>query len=551
MKKSIACFAALFLFALTSAYAQTIDKQTIKKIDALFEEVIKEDGPGMTALVAFDGEIVYDKSFGLADVELSVPMNTNNIFRIGSITKQFTAVAILQLVAKGDISLQDDITKFIEDYPTHGYTITVEHLLTHTSGIQSYTSMPDFMSEQIRTDMTPEELIDVFDNEPMNFAPGEQFRYNNSGYILLGFIIEKVSGMSYEKYIEEHIFDLVGMNDSYYGSASRIIKNRAKGYEKDEDTLKNADYLSMTLPYAAGSLLSTTHDLNKWTLAVMNGQVIDEELMEKAHTSFVLNNGGETSYGYGWFLRSIFGSPTIEHGGGINGFLTSGIHLPEEKVYVAVLSNCTCNDPGKISERMAALVLGKEYEREIVAIDTTLLSEYQAVYESDTEEQRIITVDSGRLFSMRSGGQRLEVFPFEEDNFFFKDSFTSLEFIRDDGGKIIAVISEGRSMPVEWKRTDNPIPSKEAIEVSMDILKDYVGEYQLFPEFIMTVSLEGDQLKAQATGQPMFDVYAESETKFFLKVVDAQIEFVRNSDGKVDKLILYQAGQRFEGERVK
>lgn len=550
MKRTVITFLLSLIIVVFSLNSQSIDKQSIKKIDAMLLEAFPIDGPGITALVSIDGEVLYDKAYGLADVELNVPMNTSSVFRIGSITKQFTATAILQLVEKGEIDLQDDITKYIEDYPTHGYTITIEHLLTHTSGIQSYTSMPDFMSEEVRTDMSPEELIDVFDNEPMNFAPGEQFRYNNSGYFLLGYIIEKVTGMSYQKYIEEKIFKPLGMDGSYYGNASTIIMNRASGYEKDGDTLENADYLSMTLPYGAGSLLSTTKDLNTWTTAVMKGEVINPDLLEKAHTTFVLNNGGETNYGYGWFLRSVLGSPTIEHGGGINGFLTSGIYLPDEKVFVAVLSNCTCNDPGKFSEKIAAMVIGKEYEREVIPIDSTLLPDYQAVYETKSGEQRIITADGSKLYSMRTGGERLEVFPFGKDKFFFKDSFTYLDFKRDAQEQITAVVSEGRSRPVEWTRTDKPIPSKEAIDVSADILKEYVGKYQLMPEFIVTISLEGKQLKAQATGQPAFDIFPETESKFFFKVVDAQIEFIRNSSGKVDKLNLYQAGQKFEGERV-
>jgi CubicO group peptidase (beta-lactamase class C family) len=551
MKKAITIYAVILLAVLSNVHAQSIDKSVLKNIDAMLVDSFPQDQPGVTVLVAKDGEILYDRAFGLADAELKVPMNSGNIFRIGSITKQFTAVAILQLVSKGEIAIEDDITKYLKDYPTHGHSITIEHLLTHTSGIKSYTSMSDFMSNQIKTDMTPEELVDVFDNEPMDFAPGDQFRYNNSGYVLLGYIIEKVSGMSYEKYIEENIFKPLGLDNSYYGSASRIIENRARGYEKNGDTLLNADYLSMTLPYAAGSLLSTTHDLSRWTEAVMNGEVVDKALLEKAHTSFILDNGSETNYGYGWSLRSILGSPTIEHDGGINGFLTSGIYLPEEKVYVAVLSNCTCHDPGRYSEKIAALVLGKDFEREIMQVDSMLLPQYQAVYESKSGEQRIITVEGSNVYSVRTGGQRLEVFPFDVDKFFFKESFTYLEFKRDEDDYINSVVSQGRSRPIEWVRTDKPIPVKEAVKVSVEILKEYVGEYQLMPEFIMTVTLEGEQLKAQATGQPMFDVFAESETKFFLKVVDAQIEFVRNSEGKVDKLILYQAGQKFEGERVK
>ena len=253
MKHIFNTFLLVTVIFIHTSIAQTIaDKQLAAKMDQLLSEQFKTGETGAAALVSRKGQIIYKKAFGTANLELNIPMQPNHVFRIGSISKQFTAVAILQLMEQGKLGLQDDITKFIPDYPTHGHKITIEHLLTHTSGIQSYTGMKDF-SAISRLDKKPEELIAFFKNQPMEFAPGTKWNYNNSGYFLLGFIIEKVSGKTYPQYIEEAIFKPLGMINSYYGSDSRIIKNRASSYGKAENVFVNAEPLSMTLPYSAGS----------------------------------------------------------------------------------------------------------------------------------------------------------------------------------------------------------------------------------------------------------------------------------------------------------
>jgi len=277
-------FACFILLSFNTA-AQSIEQQ----VDAILNEQYEHNGPGATALIYKNGDVIYRKGFGYANLELDVKMNPNHVFEIGSITKQFTAIAILMLEEQGKLKVDDDITTFIPDYPTHGNTITVHHLLNHTSGIKSYTAMKSFR-EKARVDMTPTELIDVFKNEPMDFNPGEQYRYNNSGYIILGHIIEVVTGASYEDFVQKNFFDKLGMSNSYYGSHQKLIKNRAYGYQ-DRDGYVNADYLSMTLPYAAGSLMSNVDDLLKWQKALNTYQLISKATYEKAINGSSLNNG--------------------------------------------------------------------------------------------------------------------------------------------------------------------------------------------------------------------------------------------------------------------
>ncbi len=204
----------LFVLLALSIYIQVNAKSNTKQIDTLLNDLFEKGGPGGVALVVKDGKTVYRKAFGMANLELGVKMKPDHIFRIGSITKQFTSVAILKLIEEGKIKLDADISEYIKDYPTHGHKITIEQLLNHTSGIKSYTSMEEWDSEARKRDFTPSELVDYFKNKPMDFTPGEEFRYNNSGYILLGHIIELVSGKTYEEYIQENLFTPVGMTNS-------------------------------------------------------------------------------------------------------------------------------------------------------------------------------------------------------------------------------------------------------------------------------------------------------------------------------------------------
>ena len=543
----------IFLAISFACVAQTAsDKKLFATFDSMLSKLFKPDGPGGTALVSRKGKVIYKKAFGMADLELNVPMQPDMIFRIGSITKQFTAVAILQLVEKGKLSLQDDIKKFIPDYPTQGHTITIEHLLTHTSGIKSYTGMPGFES-MMRKDMKPVEIIDVFKNEKMDFVPGTQWKYNNSGYILLGHIIEKVSGKTYEEYIKENLFIPAGMTNSGYGNERLIIKNRAKGYQENKDVYENADYLSMTLPYAAGSLISTIEDLWKWNQAVHSHKVLSKTMLDKAFIAYKLSNGKSTNYGYGWALNPVQGIGAMEHGGGINGFLTDAVYIPREDVFVAVFSNCTCNSPDNTVVRMAAFAINKPYDYKEIVVDAAAINEYTGVYELPGGEQRIIRADGNKLTSQRGSGTQLRIIPYQKDKFFFEtNDLISVQFVRDQSGKIEKLEYRSRLENSDWIKTNKPIPAeKTEPKVDKATLRSYAGEYELMPGFIITVTVEDDKIFAQATGQAKNEIFPESEKRFFLKVVDAQLEFFKGTDNKISHLILYQSGEKIEGKKIK
>lgn len=547
--KTFKLLLVLILASASPVLAQPPSKQLIADFDKLLAEQFKPGESGCAALVAQKGQVLYKKAFGMADIELNVPMQSDMVFRIGSITKQFTAVCILQLIEQGKLGLQDEITKFIPDYPTQAHKITIEHLLTHTSGIMSYTGMKTFQ-DIIRKDMKPEEVIDFFKSQPMEFAPGTKWNYNNSGYFLLGYIIEKVSGKTYPEYLEEYIFKPLAMTNSYFGSNNRIIRNRASGYQPGKDGIVNADIMSMTIPYAAGSIQSTVEDLYKWHQALHAYKVVKKEILEKAFTEYKLSDGKGTHYGYGWSLSVVQGSPTIEHGGGINGFLTNAIYLPNEDVFVAVFSNSNAKPPNDVSVKMAALTIGKPYNYKEIQLDDAAQESYVGVYENEEGTQRIITKADKQLFSQRTGGPKYAIKAYENDKFFFPNSLTTLAFQRDNQNKITRVISTERVAEIIWNKTTKPIPSaKTEITVTEAVLSQYTGEYHVTPAFSLTITKEGSRLFAQATSQGKNEIFAETENKFFFKVVDAQVEFIKDANGQFSKLILYQGGQKIEGTK--
>lgn len=422
--------------------------------DAVMAATFPDDGPGATVLIAKKGEIIYQKAFGKADLELDVTMRPDHIFRIGSITKQFTACAILKLAEDGKLALDDEITKFLPDYPTQGHKITIKHLLHHTSGIKSYTGMEKWTPEIHRKDFTPQEMVDFFKDEPMDFAPGEKMKYNNSGYFLLGYIIEKASGLDYGNYIETTFFEPLGMNSSSYDRTEEIIPNRASGYGASENSYANAPYLSMTQPYGAGSLLSTVSDLNTWYQAVVSGKVITPEHFKKATTPATLNSGEKTDYGFGWGLGETEGSPRFGHGGGIFGFLTASEYFTEEEVFVTVFSNCNCNDPGGVALQLGKMAIGKYKPVETVELPDGQLQTYVGKYELMPGFFVTITQNGKQLKGQATGQGSMDLKAFEAHNFANEAAGIKIRFNPDTDGKVPTFTLFQGGQEMEAKRVE-------------------------------------------------------------------------------------------------
>jgi D-alanyl-D-alanine carboxypeptidase len=553
----VGCFVVVMLVAATGVGARAAEREAADlaaRMDAVVKASYPADGPGAAAIVVKDGRVIYRAAYGMASLELGVALAPDMVFRLGSITKQFTAAAVLALAHDGKLALADPIEKYLPGYPTHGHVITIEHLLTHSSGIQSYTDIPGWFASRIKADMTLDELIDAFKKEPMQFAPGTRFRYNNSGYVLLGAIIEKASGQSYEQFLKARLFEPLGMTSTHFGSNEPIIRRRVQGYTRTQGVVRHAPYLSMTQPHAAGSLVSSVDDLARWDAALYTDAVVPQALLTKAWTPYALSTGKPTGYGYGWGVGSMRKRQFVAHGGGIPGFSTYAVRLPEDRVYVAVLANsdAPAASPELVGRTLAAMAAGDPFPPRVAAsVPADVLQRYAGVYQIDEEARRTVTVENGRLYTQRSGGARQEAKPRSETEFFYDESLTSVHFVVGAGGRAteMLVYQNGGDDPERAVRVSDAPAGPEVVGIDPAVYDAYVGAYELAPGFTLTVTREGDRLMTQATGQQKIEIFPLSETEFFPKVVDARITFVREADGSVRALVLKQGGREMRGAR--
>jgi CubicO group peptidase (beta-lactamase class C family) len=333
-------------------------------LDAFYTSLKNKEAPGIAILVAKDGKIMYEKGFGYADIKGKNIVTPGTKFRIGSVTKQFTAAAILKLQENNLLSVNDKLSKYVSDFP-RGDEVTIHHLLTHTSGIHSYTSKPDFIDKVTKT-ISEDSLIASFKNDPYDFSPGENFMYNNSGYFLLGYIISKVSGKPYAQYLKETFFDPLEMKNTGVHSAGIKLENEAHGYGRNNDKYDDAINWDMSWAGAAGALFSTLEDLLKWNEALHSGRVLSEKSYRAATTPITLKSGDKASmnYGYGLVMTKYRGQDIISHGGGSHGFVTQLAYYPKQKLSIIMFSNSMNPEVNFDPNKIAEAVLWKEMEKQ-------------------------------------------------------------------------------------------------------------------------------------------------------------------------------------------
>ena len=559
-KVSALCLATLVLLQSPSSYADTlpaaadratVDQALAARIDAGIARYYKPADPGATVIVTKDGHTVFRKAYGMADVAHRMAMTPDTVLRLGSITKQFTSTAIMMLADEGKLSVADDITKFLPDYPTHGKKITIEHLLTHTSGIVSYTSKREFFASMTK-DMSVAQMIDFFKNDKLEFEPGAQWRYNNSGYFLLGAIIEKVSGMPYAKFVEQRIFVPLGMTNTAYEGYERAVAPRSSGHTGGSGGFKPSMPLSMSQPYAAGSLVSTVDDLARWDVAVSSGKLLKAAGWQKAFTAHTLDGGAPTKYGYGWMLGTVQGAPTIGHGGSINGYKTFALRVPSESLYVAVLSNSDSGlvMPEMVANKVAAIAIGKPYpEFSEIKLAPAALAAFAGVYKVDDKVSRTIRLEEGKLVMERTGRGSVALVPFSDNGLFIPDTLEYMEFGRDASGAVTQVTyHQGETVSVHAR--SGLVAERQVINVPAAVLDTYLGRYQLSPDLVIDVTRKGERLFGQASGQPPLEMFAMTETLFFTREINAQVRFNKDAGGAV-QLQLSHDGSNMIGKKIK
>lgn len=519
----------------------------------LLTENYPTDGPGAALLVTRGDEVLYRGARGMASVELGVPLSADQVFRIGSVTKQFSAAGLLTLVDAGKLSLDNPLSKFLADYP-NGDRISVRELLNHTSGVKSYTDIPGVMAGPIRRDLTTAQLIDTFKDLPVDFAPGTDWAYNNSGYILVGAVIEAVSGKPWYAYLDEALFTPRGLSHTRYGDDGAIIAGMVRGYTLADGKLAPMAYLSMTQPQAAGALVSTVDDLVRWNRALHGGELLSDATYAQMITP--TGPAKEAHYGFGITHDTLRGRDALDHSGGIFGFLSYLMYLPESGVSVAIMQNSDGvaegkMPPGSIARRIAAIAIGDPYpEATPIKVEPAMLESYVGVYRLDASTARTLRVIDGELTAQRTGGPRAVLTPIAKDVFLYDDGFNRIHFERDVAGKVSAMrfFPNGEGKGEVVARSDEPLPTeRKAIDVPHAALERITGRYE--GPAALRIFLEGNQLKAQLTGQPAFDLFAESPNRYFLTAVDATLDFAP-AEGKVSGVILHQGGADIEFKRV-
>ena len=443
--------------SVTPASPAALDPATLAaKVDEDMQGHVKTNGFSGSILLAREGKPLVSKGYGLANIEWEIPNTPQTKFRIGSITKQFTSMAVMQLREQGKLKLEDSVCLYVAPCPEAWKAVTIHHLLTHTSGIPSYTGLAEWRKVMMAP-KTVDEMIGLFRDLPLQWTPGEKFAYNNSGYFLLGAILEKATGKKYEDVVREQIFAPLAMADSGYDWSATVMPRRASGYSGRPPNVRNAAPLDMQQPFAAGSLYSTTEDLLKWDQALYTDRLIPAAAKQTMWTPVKEN------YAYGWSIvppsPATFGHRRIAHAGGINGFSSMIIRLPDTNVTAIVLTN-TDSVPGG----------GSAVARDLLAI-------------------------------------------------YYGQPYTT------------------------------PAPRTVA-KVDPSIYDQYVGKYELRPDFIMTVTRAGDSLITQATGQQTIEIFPESETRFFPKLMEATIVFEKDASGKVVALVLTQGGRDQRAKKI-
>lgn len=414
---ALAAAAALLATAATAS-AQITDRQDlVAALDsAAGAHAADSTVAGVAVAVVQGTDTLLLDGFGYADLEFDVPTPPDAVYEIGSVTKQFTAAAVLQLVEAGSIDLDADVTDYLPDFGTRGHRVPVRRLLDHTSGIRSYTSMTVF-GDLVMKELPRDTLVSLIASEPFDFEPGSAMIYNNSAYFLLGLIIEEVSGQPYEEYVAEHLFGPAGMRDSYYCDARATVRHRAHGYawRGPEEGLRRKSYLDHTWPYAAGSLCSSAGDLVAWNRTLHGGHLLDDASYETMTSPGTLSDGTRLRYAMGLSVHDARGHRVMEHGGGINGFLTQNAYYPDDDLHVVVLQNSTGpTGPGDLAESLARLVLGPGEVPEAVAYSgelAPLTGRYSGRARGRTLTLRV-EADSAGLRVWREGsddeGDRLE-----------------------------------------------------------------------------------------------------------------------------------------------
>lgn len=544
--------AVVLALLLSAAPAAALPADFKAKADQLLADAYAANGPGAAVIVTENGKTIYASGRGLADVERKVPITPATHFRLGSITKQFTAAAVLRLAEQGKLSLDDPLSKFIPGYPAPGASATVRQLLNHTSGVMAYTAIPGWMVEaKTGKAYATEQLIAEFKDVPAPSKPGEKWNYNNSGYVLLGAILEKVTGKSWDAAVGDLVTRPLKLTTIRTGIGADGTPGMATGYTDKDGKPAIAQKIHMSVPHGAGALVGTVGDLAAWGNALHNGKLLSPATYAAMTTPTKTADGTTTPYGYGLQFADVRGRKMIGHGGGIFGFSTDSLYLPEQKIFVAVFANSDSpqSDPEVLSARLAALAVGDPFPVFTkVPVEAKAVDALVGTYVFADTERAFFRRD-GKLFAQRKDRPALEVFPVGGNRFYYgPDNLTWFEILPDAAGKHQFAMHQNGAATAETGRWKGPPPVETAaVTVPAATLASYAGSYTSMAG-VFVFKQEGDGLTVKLGEQPVLPMKAISATEFEITRVGAKIRF-NAKDGKVGSITLFQGGQELEGVR--
>jgi D-alanyl-D-alanine carboxypeptidase len=516
--------------------------------DALVQAAFPADGPGAAVIVTRGGRVLYSGGRGLADIEASRPITPDSVFKLGSIVKQFTAALVLQLVAEGRISLDNPISRFFPDFPEPAARATVRQLLNHSSGINDYSKIPGWIAQARTRSWTTAELVAEVRNRPAKSEPGTAWEYNNAGYMMLGAIVEQVTGKAWHEALDERIARPLGLQTIEYAVTGLAGPGVVRGYTGRDPS--PAPDVNMSVAHGAGGLVGSVTDMARWAQALHHGRVVTPELYREMTSPARLADGSTEPYGFGFRLQRLRGRPALVHGGAGAGLDTDSVYLLSEDVFVAVFANSDdpATDPSTLTRRLAALALGEPLPVFTRAqIDMAEIEPLFGLYSAEEGLPLRFFSRDGRLFAGEGDGER-EAFAAGDDRFFFGGNDLSwFRFERrPDGAHIIEVHRPDNAEPQRTVRS-GPVPAP--FTVAAAILQTYVGTYQTETVTLTVFLGENGRLTIAPPNQPPIEMRPVSETEFRLDGTPMRVVFHPES-GQVNRLTMYRGARELHGRRV-
>ena len=542
MKQKIGFISSVIILinVLVSIHLQAQEKNSIPGLDNYISNVFKnlqiDEMPGASVLVAQNGEIVYQKGFGYADIEKKIPVTPDTKFKIGSVSKQFTAVAILKLQEEGRIRTDDKLSKYIPDFP-RGNEVTIYQLLTHTSGIHDYNSTPGI---DVTKAVTPRALLDIIKKLPYDSNPGERYLYNNSGYFILAYIVEQLSGKTLSEYLNETIFKPLGMTNSGLYYTDIVLDTEAQGYSMNGEKVTKADFQEMSWAFGVGSTYSTTEDLYKWNEAVFNGKVLSDATLKTVFTQAVLNSGAKVDYGFGWFLITNSGLKFIQHSGGVSGFSSYLERQPENNLTVCVLLNSLPSPEGiqpvLNGQAISGFILQDKMKKQDIAGDAivseAILKKYVGRYNYGQAMAMWVTLKDKQLFGQMTMMEASPLTPISENEFNFKARNAKIKFVTDSASKVDRLFQYQNGEFYEATKLKDETP----IEINPDFFDKLTGKYDFGNNYIIEIVKENGKLYVLTPHMPKYELLPTSELDYFAMEVASTISFILNKEGNAESL---------------